>query len=224
MLTPYKTTNLTQLKSRCHAITGKTIAQVCTELEITTIPSRLNTNKGWIGSLIEIYLGTTAGNLAEPDFINLGIELKTIPIKNNYQPLESTYVCRIPQMPETWDWSKSLVYKKLSHVLWVPIIADLKIPIAERNIGKPILWEPSHQENLVLQQDWEELMHMLYISNPEGITAKFGTYLQVRPKAASSKILVDNVDSSGNMIKTVPKGFYLRSSFTNNILGKVRDL
>jgi DNA mismatch repair protein MutH len=218
MITRIQTTDITQLKSRCHAIAGKTIAEICKELEIATIPSILNNNKGWIGSVIEIYLGTTAKNLPEPDFINLGIELKTIPINPDNQPMESTYVCRIPQIPETWLWNQSLVYKKLSHVLWVPIQADATIPIPFRQIGTPILWQPSHQENLILQQDWEELIHMLYISNPEGITAKFGTYLQVRPKAASSKILVDNIDTNGNMMQTVPKGFYLRSIFTKNIL------
>jgi DNA mismatch repair endonuclease MutH len=52
------------------------------------------------------------------------------------------------------------------------------------------------------------------------ITAHQGTALQIRPKAADSSIQTTAIDEDGNVIKTSPRGFYLRSSFTTAILQK----
>ena len=50
------------------------------------------------------------------------------------------------------------------------------------------------------------------------IDASMGEYLQVRPKAANGKSLCYGFDEVGNKILTLPRGFYLRSSFTMTVL------
>jgi len=50
------------------------------------------------------------------------------------------------------------------------------------------------------------------------INAGMGQYLQVRPKAANSKSLCYGFDETGNKVLTLPRGFYLRSTFTASIL------
>jgi DNA mismatch repair protein MutH len=40
----------------------------------------LKRDKGWIGILLELWLGASAGSKPEQDFAALGVELKTIPI------------------------------------------------------------------------------------------------------------------------------------------------
>ena len=53
-------------------------------------------SKGWVGQLIETMLGTDAANRSEPDFVKLGIELKTIPIDRKGRPKETrSYVLRL---------------------------------------------------------------------------------------------------------------------------------
>ncbi|MGR5543468.1 DNA mismatch repair endonuclease MutH, partial [Vibrio campbellii] len=42
--------------------------------------------------------------------------------------------------------------------------------------------------------------------------------LQLRPKAANGKALTEAYGSSGKIIKTRPRGFYLRTQFTASIL------
>ncbi len=44
------------------------------------IPRDLKRDKGWIGILLEIWLGASAGSKPEQDFAALGVELKTIPV------------------------------------------------------------------------------------------------------------------------------------------------
>jgi DNA mismatch repair endonuclease MutH len=40
----------------------------------------LKRDKGWIGILLELWLGASAGSKPEQDFAALGVELKTIPV------------------------------------------------------------------------------------------------------------------------------------------------
>ena len=42
--------------------------------------------------------------------------------------------------------------------------------------------------------------------------------MQIRPKAAHSKIVTDAIGPNGQIIKTLPRGFYLKTSFTGDIL------
>ena len=52
----------------------------------------------------------------------------------------------------------------------------------------------------------------------EQISARLGTVLQIRPKAANSRIRCRSVGSHGEAIVTNPRGYYLRPAFTRKIL------
>lgn len=51
-------------------------------------PKDLKRDKGWIGVLLEIWLGASAGSKPEQDFAALGVELKTIPVDSLGHPLD----------------------------------------------------------------------------------------------------------------------------------------
>lgn len=207
-----------ELLLRCQALTGKTLGQLAAELNVF-VPEDLRRHKGWVGELLEKALGADAGNKAQPDFVALGIEMKTLPLNAQSQPKESTYVCTV-SMQQTGEmlWQDCWVKHKLAHVLWVPIEADNTIPIAERYIGQAFLWKPSAEQEAILQRDWEELMDRIVLGEQDEITAKEGEYLQIRPKAANSHVRLDGVSSDGLITKTNPKGFYLRAIFTRQLL------
>ena len=184
-----------------------------------TIPRNLKHNKGWIGQFLEFLLGTTAGNLSEPDFLELGIELKTIPLNTKHLAKETTYVCIVPLLNHTGlQWQDSCVYKKLKKVLWVPIEANPAIDLAERKIGQSFLWSPSDEEMDILTTDWEEIMELISLGQVESITAHQGEYLQIRPKAANASVITTGIGENGLRKQTLPRGFYLRTLFTNQIL------
>ncbi len=207
-----------ELLERCHIMAGKTLGQIAAELDIM-VPENLLRHKGWVGMLLEGYLGADAGNKAEPDFIGLGIEMKTMPLNALGQPKESTYVCTV-SMQQSGDliWQDSWVRRKLAHVLWVPVEAEPDIPIAERYIGDAWLWQPNEQQDAILKRDWEELMDRIVLGEQADITAKEGEYMQIRPKAANSRVLVKGISAQGEQELINPKGFYLRTSFTKQLL------
>lgn len=207
-----------ELLQRCHALAGLTLGQIAT-LSNVSVPPNLLRDKGWVGQLLEQVLGATAGSKAEPDFPHLGIELKTLPVDNNGKPLESTYVCVAPLTGVSGlQWQDSWVCRKLQHVLWLPVLAERSIALSERVVGTGFLWQPNLSQQQALQQDWEELMEQITLGGIADIAGAHGKVLQLRPKAANSKALTEAVGEQGEPILTLPRGFYLKASFTAELL------
>ncbi|MBS6033731.1 MAG: DNA mismatch repair endonuclease MutH [Pantoea sp.] len=186
-----------------------------------TMPADLKRDKGWVGMLLEWHLGASAGSKAEQDFAHLGIELKTIPIDASGKPLETTFVCVAPLTGNSGvTWQTSHVRHKLARVLWIPVEGQRDIPLRQRRVGAPLLWSPDAEEDEMLRQDWEELMDMIVLGRVEQITARHGAWLQIRPKAANSKALTEGIGDRGQPILTLPRGFYLKKSFTGPLLAR----
>lgn len=185
------------------------------------MPADLKRDKGWVGMLLEWHLGASAGSKAEQDFAHLGIELKTIPIDAQGKPLETTFVCVAPLTGNSGvTWLTSHARHKLARVLWIPVEGGREIPLRERRVGAPLLWSPNAEEDEMLRQDWEELMDMIVLGRVEQITARHGAWLQIRPKAANSKALTEGIGDQGQPIMTLPRGFYLKKSFTGPLLAR----
>jgi len=207
-----------ELLTRARQLAGLTLDELATKFN-QPIPKNTTHAKGWIGQLIETALGATASSLAEPDFQLIGIELKTLPLTNAGKPKESTYVCTVPLSNlHEQEWESCWLKKKLQRVLWLPLEADKRLPLAERHIGNAILWSPSDEQAAQLRQDWEELMELVCLGKLDQITSHMGRYLQIRPKGANAKSLTTTLDEEGNTIQTLPRGFYLRPEFTQLII------
>lgn len=208
-----------ELLARARALAGDSLGELAERLGIAEIPRDLRRDKGWIGELLERELGASAGSLPQPDFPKLGVELKTIPVRADGQPTESTHVCSVPLADSFgMSWDRSPVRRKLRRVLWIPIEAQRAIPVNERRIGNPLLWSPSDPQEQQLKLDWEELMRFIGLGEVDQLSANHGVYLQVRPKAADSRALTPSVGPQGTPAMTLPRGFYLRASFTAEIL------
>ncbi|ABQ97686.1 TPA: DNA mismatch repair endonuclease MutH [Haemophilus influenzae] len=209
---------LEQLLSQAQSIAGLTFGELADELHIP-VPPDLKRDKGWVGMLLERALGATAGSKAEQDFSHLGVELKTLPINAEGYPLETTFVSLAPLVQNSGvKWENSHVRHKLSCVLWMPIEGSRHIPLRERHIGAPIFWKPTAEQERQLKQDWEELMDLIVLGKLDQITARIGEVMQLRPKGANSKAITKGIGKNGEVIDTLPLGFYLRKEFTAQIL------
>lgn len=208
------------LLARAQSLAGYSLGELATHASLA-IPPDLKREKGWVGMLLEVYLGAMAGSKPEQDFADIGIELKTIPIDSAGKPLETTFVCVAPLTGNSGvTWESSHVRHKLARVLWIPVEGERQIPLAERRIGAPLIWSPSAEEEHQLRQDWEELMDLIVLGKVETITARHGEVLQLRPKGANSKALTEAVGEFGQPIMTLPRGFYLKKSFTGPLLAR----
>lgn len=215
---------LEQLLAQAQSIAGLTFGELADELHIP-VPPDLKRDKGWVGMLLERALGATAGSKAEQDFSHLGVELKTLPINAEGYPLETTFVSLAPLVQNSGvKWENSHVRHKLSCVLWMPIEGSRHIPLRERHIGAPIFWKPTAEQERQLKQDWEELMDLIVLGKLDQITARIGEVMQLRPKGANSRAITKGIGKNGEVIDTLPLGFYLRKEFTAQILNAFLDV
>jgi DNA mismatch repair protein MutH len=176
---------------RAEELSGLTLG-VIAERFGRTPPPDLKRHKGWVGELIERALGATAGAKPAPDFEGLGVELKTLPVDATGRPYESTFAVE----GERW-----------------------KAP-GDRRVGTPLLWSPSADELGALRFDWEELAGRIGRGELEDITAHVGHVLQIRPKARDSRARRNGLDADGAPTLALPRGFYLRATFTRAILAR----
>ncbi|MCE9679047.1 DNA mismatch repair endonuclease MutH [Shewanella sp. AS1] len=216
--TPTSPKSVEELMQRAQEMAGLTLGQLADSHHIK-VPRDLKRDKGWIGQLIEYELGAQAGSKPEQDFLHLGIELKSIPVDDCGKPMETTYVTVAPLINiQGLRWEESLVFHKLQRVLWIPVEGMRDKPLANRQIGMPILWTPSAQEQAMIRQDWEEIMELIALGKVEQITARHGEVLQLRPKGANNRSVTQGIDAQGNTKLINPRGFYLKIPFTHKIL------
>lgn len=207
------------LLQRAHALAGRTLGELAYALGVALDDDARKT-KGKFGTLVEAALGASGGTGKSRDFPELGIELKTLPVREDGTPTESTYVCTLHiQTASELAWETSWVKDKLARVLFLPVEGG-KGPWADRRIGRGFLWTPSSEEEAVLRRDFEDLVGMVVQGRVESLSAHHGAVLQVRPKARDGRKTATVRTEDGELLHTVPKGFYLRATFTAQLLAK----
>ena len=209
--------HIAELKLRATALEGRTLGELATALNVTLGGSATHT-KGHVGQLIERALGATAGAAATPDFPDLGVELKTVPVDHNNIPRESTFICAIDLLEaDRAAWETSVAHAKLSHVLFIPIIVS-DTEVAHRRIGRPQFFRPTAAQEAVLRADFDDLVGAIGAGDADSLTAHRGRWLQLRPKAATGSVRTLAPGDDGVLIETGPRGYYLRRSFVAAIL------
>lgn len=201
-----------ELFERARGLQGRTLDAIAAEAGERLGPRGAH-GKGTIGGLLERVLGATGGSAATWDFPDLETELKSVPLGSNGKPRESTYVCTLPLYDvDRIEWSSSWVRRKLSRVLFVPV------HVAEARVGAPTLFLPTAEQDAVLRADFDEIVGTIGAGGIEGLTARVGRWLQLRPKAADGGVRTRTVGPDDSTLATVPRGFYLRATFVGALL------
>lgn len=211
--------DLRELEERAARLAGTSLSALAEALG-TPLTGPAVHRKGKAGSLLERALGADAGSAAGPDFAHLGVELKTIPVRPDGTPRESTFVCSLPlHDADQVEWNGSPAQRKLAHVLWIPLITG-----AEVQVGTPLFWRPTAEQEAVLRSDFEEIVGLIAIGKVECLSARLGRWLQARPKAAHSGVRTRAFEEDGAPVAALPRGFYLRARFTEALLRDPRTL
>ena len=210
--------SIDELVARARLLDGARIGDLAAQLGVF-LPADRTRAKGRIGEIVEQALGASSGNLDQPDFPELGVELKTIPVDRMGRVRESTFVCTLDlRQVEREEWGTSRVRRKLACVLWVPVQARDGRTLADRRLGTPRLWRPTRAQEATLRADWSELVGRIAVGRIDEITAHLGQALQVRPKARNARHCTLARGAEGEPLRVVPRGFYLRAAFTEEIL------
>lgn len=215
-----------ELALRARELVGRTLGEIAAALG-TSLDDDPRRTKGKQGELLERALGATPDDLAwsvpgdegrRHDFPSLRVELKSIPLDARGRPKESTYVCRLSlRETETLVWETSWVREKLANVLWVAFDATPE-DWWDRRIMHAFLWAPTADQEATLRADFDEVVGLFARGRAEAVTAHLGTALQVRPKARDGSVRTTFIGPEGETLATIPRGFYLRPSFTATLL------
>ncbi len=108
---------------------------------------------------MERALGATAASRAEPDFPDLGVELKTLPVDEAGHCLESTFVCtaEVGDSADARGGRGAASGRRFATCSGFPSRGRATLPVAERRIGAPFFWQPGGDEEAALRADWELL-------------------------------------------------------------------
>jgi DNA mismatch repair protein MutH len=204
------------LRMRLMRLAGLPLGAIAEQHDVPVPDGGLRRSKGWVGQLLERALGATGGSRAEPDFPELGIELKTIPVDESGRPLESCFVASLDLSAVDLRWETSAVRKKLARVAWVAVQGSPRILLAQRRCGAALIWSPSAQEEEDLRGDYQDIVELL--QDGARVTARTGAFLQLRPKGRDGKALRWALDEEGALSRAAPRAFYLRRAFTQALL------
>lgn len=204
------------LQVRAHALAGHSIADLAAALGVPLPPTSLR-GKGFVGQLVERALGADPQARERPDFPDLGVELKTIPVDGQGRPCASTFVCSIAMAKaDAAEWEEATLHKRLACVLFMPVHTPSNAALGARVLGRAKLWTPSPETQVQLRADWEDLIGAIGAGRGDTLTAREGHYVQVRPKAAHARVRTLGPSPDG-VQSMLPLGFYLRPSFTRAI-------
>ncbi len=210
--------NFEELILRLNTIVGKSIETLAKNYSLTVPVSPLH-GKGFVGELMEICLGATAKNKSIPDFPDLDLELKTLPVDSSLKPLESTFITYAPlDNIRFLTFERSSLYAKLKRMLFVVILATRELNYAERKVLGYFFYTPEPQDLSQIKGDYEEIYEQITTGNIEQISAKYGTIVQLRPKCSNGRDLTRCIGPDGKNILTRPRGFYLRRTFTAELI------
>jgi len=211
---------LAALLAHARALVGVELSELADTLGLP-VPVGLLRTKGWSGQVIEQELGAVVGGARGPDFAALGVELKTVPVQESLEPLESTAVCQIDPVAIAGEsWETSYVREKLACVLFVALaVPPGARSVGERRVAAVRLWSPDANEDRALRDDFELFVRGYYRQGRAAeISGHLGGVLQVRPKGRDADDLRDAFDAAGNPSRVGKHGFYLRPAFVARIL------
>ena len=213
-------TTFEELQQRLNGILGKSISELSLQVKMP-LPIDTVHGKGFTGEVIEACLGASAQNLPIPDFPYLGLELKIIPLDSNFKALESTFLCHAPLTNiRGLTFENSALYTKIKRVLFVLVNATRDLTFEDRKVLGFFFYTPTQDELQTLKSDFDELYEMVKTGYVDSINARIGQIIQMRPKGADGKALTECIGPEGEIIRTRPRGFYMRRAYTQIIINK----
>jgi DNA mismatch repair protein MutH len=211
---------LATLLAHARALVGVELGEIAEGLGLP-VPSGTVRTKGWSGQILERELGAAAGGVRGPDFAELGVELKTVPVDAGLLPRESTAVCQIDPITIAADsWESSYVRAKLRQVLFVALqVAPDDDSVGARRVAAVRLWSPDAREERALRDDFDLFVRGYFRrGRADEISGHLGQVLQVRPKGRNARDLRAGYDAQGRPTRVGKCGFYLRPGFVAAIL------
>lgn len=199
---------------------GKTIGEI---KESLFIGDKCKMKKGASGLIVENLLGIENNSRPEADLVQIGCEIKILPLQKNrdgsVKAKEPTAIqminyCEVAK--ETWETAK--IRSKINLTFWVVYLAK------ENGKSKPqddyvivdyFLDHPSDVTNGIFKTDWEEIQSYIKRGDADRLSCSMGTYLEPKTKGKNSQDKTDAPDGNGGITRARRRAFYYKKNYTN---------
>ena len=219
-----------ELLSQANLLLGKSFSELYNSEEIKKVlKNRKLTDKGNLGKLVEeIHYGIKNNNNSEPDVKNLGIEIKTNPLKTNVKlkrgeisPKEPIKLGKINYDNIcNEDFESSSFLKKCRKILFNFHFQDLKYPQIEIERKFILIDLINIYDDIidlsVIKKDWHIIQNKFKTNNSHNISSSDTDYLVAKTagnKGQKSKSHEEEMNSKS-------KAFYFHADYIRNLLNK----
>jgi len=209
---------------------GKTIGEIASLFEIP-VPS----GKAAVATIIKLTIGFKSVKSKIKEFEQLGILVKTVPIKTSdnslYEAISFPKFVIKEFTQENWDESTLSDY--LNRILFVPVSREKRkgIDIKDRVLEKPFFWSPSTEEIETIKHEWESYKNQAsqrlniykkpwknkkgYIEQITNLSNEKATeIIHIRPHAQNS----DDRDEDNYGTSVIKQSFWLNKKFVEKLV------
>jgi DNA mismatch repair endonuclease MutH len=200
---------------------GKTIGEISYSLPKN---NHEHYKKGASGLIVENLLGLTNNGSPLADLVELGVEIKVIPIQlNNLKVKEPTQIKMINFLEvakETWETAK--IRNKIETIFWIAYGVPKNLETKKNESqDKYILLDwfidvPDKEKQKIFKEDWELIQSYIVQGKGDKLSCSMGTYIEPKTKAKNNKDVTSAPDGKGGIIKIRRRAFYFKKNYTNN--------
>lgn len=219
---PYDPNDRESLLKYASKLRGKTLGEVCDEIYFRYSSK----NKGSFGSILESgYFMIDNNNEHEPDFEDLGIELKTTPLvkatKTDYRPKERMSLSNINYMTLLTEGIDGSLLHKNNELLVIFYLDDGKSDIKNQKIVDSILWKFPEEDMRIIKNDWERIADMVRQGRAHELSGRLTFYLEAAPKGPGKGRGMRRQPHSD--VSAKPRAFALKPRYVGSIWKGVKN-
>lgn len=200
---------------------GYTLREKCGQ----EIESHGYRGKGSFGQILEkFYFGYEPNSKAEADFVQVGMELKSSPLKtlkNGAYRSKERLVLNIINYLEVHkeNFEESSFLKKNAHLLLVFYLHDKKKNLLDYLIKIVDDWRYPNQDLLIIKRDWETINQKIKDGKAHEISEGDTFYLGACTKGATAKKSLKN--QPFNKLKAKQRAYSLKQGYVNHIIANI---
>lgn len=218
----YDRANADSIVSYAAQLVGKTLRETTGVQHIDSMATR----KGTLGNAIEYYYFKFNPNSdPNPDFNEVGIELKTTPLKRtkkgdivSKERLVLSMINYMEVVNETWE--TSAVIKKSSKILLLSYLYDPDLDPVDYEFYLAELWSIPEEDLYTIRRDWETVVDKIRRGLAHEISSGDTLYLEACTKAANSEVRRPQPFSD---IPAKPRAWALKQSYMTTVTKKLLD-
>lgn len=219
---PYDPNDRKSLQEYASRLSGKTLGEVC-DAEFFRFSSK---NKGSFGSILESgYFMIDSNNERQPDFEELGIELKTAPvvktIKKEYRSKERMSLSNINYMTLLDEGIEGSLLHKNRELLIIFYIDDGETDVSEQVIIGSVIWLFPEDDMRIIKDDWKIIADMVERGLAHELSGGLTFYLEAAPKGPGKGKGMKKQPFSDVLAQT--RAFALKPRYVGSILKAMGD-